>query len=178
MNELIKIAINSFICRGLRNIQRCQNVFTWLNTNHPGITFLQECHSIQMDQDKWEKEWGGEIYFSHGEFNARGVAILVPKNLRDKFIYKKGYKDNRGRFKLIYCEIEGNQLTLINLYCPTKDNHSEQMSFIDIVKSKIEEYCETNIFIGGDLNTYLNPSPATINFTGIALNTALKRRKS
>ena len=157
MNDPNKIAINSFNCRGLRNSQKRKNVFTWLNTTHPGITFLQqECHSTIIDTDKWENEWGGEIYFSHGEFNARGVAILIPKSLSSNFIYKNGYIDNSGRFILINCEIEDNELTLINIYCPTKDNQPAQIEFIDMVKSKLEEYGKTNIILAGDLNTYLD----------------------
>ena len=157
MNGDVKgIAINCFNCRGLRNTQKRQSVFTWLKTNHSGITFLQESHSTSIDELKWIREWGGEIYFSHGEFNARGVAILIPQNMNSKFIYKNGYKDNFGRFILINCEIEGKALTLINIYCPTKDNQTAQISFLDMVKSKLEEYSDTNIVLGGDLNTYLN----------------------
>ena len=146
------ITINSFNCRGLRNSQKRQSVFTWLKTNHSGITLLQESHSTSADEIKWVKEWGGDIYFSHGEFNARGVAILIPKALNEKFIYKDGYKDNYGRFILMNCEIDGKDLTLINIYCPTKDNQPAQISFIEMVKSKLEEFGDKKILLGGGLN--------------------------
>ena len=156
MNNLNKITINCFNWRGLRNNQKRQNVFTWPKSNHSGITFLQESHSTSSDEKKWAKEWGGDIYFSHGEFNARGVAILIPKNLDNKFIYKNGYRDDYGRFILINCKIDETQLTLINIYCPTKDNQTAQITFLDIIKTQIEEYGDTNIILGGDLNTYLD----------------------
>ena len=101
---------------------------------------------------------GGEIYFSLGEFNARGVPILIPKSLLSNFIIKNGYIDNSGRFILINCEIEDNKLTLINIYCPAKDNQHAQIELINMVKSKLEEYGKTNIILAGDLDTYLDVS--------------------
>ena len=128
------VKINSYNCRGLRNNQKRISVFKWLNTTHPGITLLQECHSILSDEQKWENEWGGGIYFAHGEFNARGVAILIPKHLNELFVYKNGFKDNNGRFLLVNCEIEGNPFTIINIYSPTKDNLSGQIKFYNPLK--------------------------------------------
>ena len=156
MNSNNKISVNCFNCRGLRNDQKRQNIFNWLKTSHPGVTFLQETHSTLTDEKKWEREWGGNIYYAHGEFNARGVAILVPKSVTDKFIYINGYKDNNGRFILINCKIESNEFTLINIYCPTKDNHIAQLEFLEVIRSKLEEHGDRNIIMGGDLNTYLN----------------------
>ena len=151
-----RITINCFNCRGLRNDQKRQNIFSWLNTSHPGVTFLQETHSTLSDEKKWAREWGGDIYYTHGEFNARGVAILIPKSILDKFKYINGYKDNNGRFILMNCEIESKEFTFINIYCPTKDNHSAQIDFLEVIRTKLEEHGDKNIIMGGDLNTYLN----------------------
>ena len=92
-NSLNNIQINCFNCRGLRNHLKRNNIFNWLRTSHPGICLLQESHSVETDEQKWQKEWGGKIYYSHGEFNARVVAIMIPKNLEDKFEYIEGHKD-------------------------------------------------------------------------------------
>ena len=135
-----KISINSYNCRGMRSTQKRQNIFKWINSTYSRITLLQETHSILSDEQKWEREQGGGIYFAHGEFNARGVAILIPKSFKDKFKYIQGFKDNNGRFLLINCEIEENQFTIINLYSPTKDNIKGQISFIDNIKTKLEEF--------------------------------------
>ena len=155
MNKNI-LNINSYNCRGLRNNQKRQSIFKWLNSTHHGIILLQECHSIFSDEQKWEREWGGGMYFAHGEFNARGVAILIPKSLNERFVYKNGYKDNNGRFLLMNCEIDNNPFTIINIYSPTKDNVSAQINFLNSIKDKIEEHGDKNIILGGDLNTYLN----------------------
>ena len=147
MNHKV-LNINSYNCRGIRNIKKRQDIFKWLNTTHPGITLLQECHSTSSDEQKWEKDWGGGIYFAHGEFNARGVAILIPKSLNELFVYKSGLKDNNGRFLLINCEIEGNPYTIINIYSPTKDNIPAQINFLELIKDKLDEYGDRNILLG------------------------------
>ena len=90
--------------------------------------------------------WG--IYFAHSEFNARGVAILIPKSLNGIFTYKNGFKVNNGRFLLINCKIEGNLFTIINIYIPTKDNVPAQLNFLESIKDKLEEYGRSEYHIG------------------------------
>ena len=114
-------------------------------------------HSAYTDETKWEKEWGGPIYFAHGEYNARGVATLIPQNLENSWKFVDGIKDRDGRFLMINCKIEENEYTLINLYCPTKDKPVAQNQFLDNIRIKIEENSESNMLIGGDLNTCLLP---------------------
>ena len=81
---------------------------------------------------------------------------MIPKEYNNRFEYIEGHKDNNGRFLLLNCKIDDNPLIIINVYAPTKDKHSLQMNFIENIKSKIDEYSDKNIILGGDLNTYLN----------------------
>ena len=41
-------------------------------------------------------------------------------------------------------------------YCPTKDYHRAQCSFLNTIKEMIEEYGSENLIIGGDFNTNLD----------------------
>jgi len=150
------ITINSFNCRGLRDIHKRQNIFKWIKSNYMGITLLQETHSTIREENKWEQEWGGTIYYSHGEHNAKGVAILIPKELTNNFSFIKGTQDNEGRFLLMNCKIEDNTITIVNIYSPTKDHVREQNVFLNNIKTIIEEYSDNNLIIGGDFNTCLN----------------------
>ena len=75
-NTLEKIRLSSFNCRGLRNALKRNKIFNWLKQDYYGISLLHETHSCPSDLKKWKSEWDGEIYFSHGESNAKGVAIL------------------------------------------------------------------------------------------------------
>ena len=41
------------------------------------IYFLQETYSEPNDEKFWKKEWGGELFFSHGTKHSKGVRILI-----------------------------------------------------------------------------------------------------
>ncbi len=41
-------------------------------------SFLQERFSQRINENKWKKEWEGEIIFNHGTSNSKGVTILFP----------------------------------------------------------------------------------------------------
>ena len=124
---LTNIQINCFNCRGLRNHLKIKNIFSWLKTSHLGICLIQESHSVVTDEQKW----GGKIFYSHGDFNARGVAILIPKYLENSFEYVESHKDNTGRLLVIKCKIEENTFILVNVYFPTKDDYRAQCSFLN-----------------------------------------------
>ena len=151
-----ELSINSFNTRGIRNKDKRKNIFNWLRNSHYGISMLQETHSIETDHIKWKKEWDGEILFSDGESNSKGVATLIPKELLLDFTIIETEKDNNGRLLLIHCTIHKTELVLINIYCPTKDNPSGQDTFFTSLYNIIDKYSDKNIIIGGDFNTYLN----------------------
>ena len=146
--RLNTIKLNSFNCRGLRNSNKRLNIFNWLKTSHTGITLLQETHSAQMDEDKWTQEWGGQIPFAHGEYNARGVAILIPTNKNSSMSIKEIYKDKNGRIILLNCLIKENPYIIIYVYSPTKDNVTGQNNFLTELKKFLELNSDQNFFIG------------------------------
>ena len=95
MAEKSKILrINSYNCRGLRDKNKRLSVFAWIKDSNQGISLLQKSHSTLTDELKWQGEWGGKIYFSHGELNAKGVTILIPKNIEQNFKLNELYTDN------------------------------------------------------------------------------------
>ena len=152
--NLDNITLSTFNCNGLRNKNTRLKTFNWLRRNYNGIILLQETHSTAADERRWRQEWRGPIYFSHCDHKSRGVAILLPRNIN--FKQKNTIADNNGRYILLDCEIEDTPMTIINLYCPTKDKVEEQITFLEEIKPIVEEYSEKNLLIGGDLNTYLN----------------------
>ena len=111
-----------------------------------------------MSRNGRENGGGGKIIFSHGEFNARGVPIIIPKNIEDRFTPIDKYDGNEGWILLIKCIIENINFTKINVYCPTKDNLKGQNQFLQNLKDIIDVHSEENIFLGGDYNTYLDPN--------------------
>ena len=133
-----------------------REIFHWLNKSHPGITFLQETHSIDEDETVWPTEWGGPIYFSNGSSQSRGVAILIPGTLSLDFKVVNETKDNEGRLLIVDCLLEDLKLTFINLYAPTKDHTVDQICFLTELNKILETNTSKNLIIGGDFNTQLN----------------------
>lgn len=81
---------------------------------------------------------GWKIYFSHGEFNDKGIAIMIPKSIKDNFELNKVYIDNEGlqdRLIFIKCKIDNNhyRYTIINVYCQIKDNVKGQNYFLTVL---------------------------------------------
>ncbi len=149
------IEFNTFNTRGLGDVVKRRVVFTWLQEHHKGITFLQETHSTKNYEKSWKEQWGGEILFSHGSSNARGVAILLPPNLQ--YDIKNIRSDQDGRLVLVDIELEGRSLTLCNIYAPTKDKPQLQKQFLINLREILVEYVDKDILIGGDFNVCINP---------------------
>ena len=127
--SLDKLSISSFNCRGLRDKLKRNSVFNWLKSKYLGLFFLQETHSIGTDESIWTKEWNGKIYFSHGNSQSKGVAVLIPEVLVGIVNVSQVTSDPEGRFIVLDCEIEGNAMVLFNIYAPTKDKVNSQLNF-------------------------------------------------
>ena len=78
------------------------------------------------------REWGGNIFFSQGDKNAKGVCILVKPKV--KYDIKKILRDDQGRFICLIIEINGEMVTLCNIY-PAKVDCPE---FFNDTFAKIE----------------------------------------
>ena len=152
MSTDIIFKINSFNVRGLRQQNKRLAIFRFLKTKHGGIHFIQETHSTPSDEEKWQKEWGGQIIFSHGTHNSKGVAILFPHNSNYSLTSK--LVDNEGRFIIARGKLENQDLDLANIYAPTKDKSADQLAFLNILLSNLEQ-CSINTILGGDFNTCL-----------------------
>ena len=48
------------------------------------MTFIQEAHITGDIAKLWESEWGGKLFYSAGESNARGVVTLFKKGNREE----------------------------------------------------------------------------------------------
>ena len=72
-----EISIASYNCNGLADNNKRRTIFTWLKEKEYNIYCIQETHSTIRDEVAWKKEWGGEIYFSHGQRNSKGVMMTT-----------------------------------------------------------------------------------------------------
>ncbi len=148
-----KLKLYCLNARGLRQSKKRLALFRFLKQKSPAIFLLQETHSVTTDEANWKKEWGGEIVFSHGTYNSKGVAILIAQNL--DLTIENVSCDDHGRYIAAKLCISDNVFTIINLYAPTKDKPTEQLNFFNSILPLIDQ-SDINTIIGGDLNTCLN----------------------
>ena len=104
----------------------------WLKKRSSGIIFLQETHCTEGLENIWRKDWKGQAVFCNGSSSARGVAILISERI--DLVINEIIRDNTGRFLLLDTTFEGQQLILLNIYAPTKDDKNLQCKFFDFVE--------------------------------------------
>ena len=153
----MNFSIVSFNVRGIGNTLKRNTIFAYLKQNFKGIALLQETHSCQNKEQLWRSETRNEwdIYFSHGTSGSKGVATLIPKRYQCKI--NNEVADPLGRFLLLDVEIDETCFILLNMYAPTKDKPSDQIHFLDNIKTLLSQYIDRKIIVAGDLNVCLNP---------------------
>ena len=113
----INVTIYCQNCNGLRDQTKRVALFEKLKKLDNGIFLLQETHTTADLEQKWRDEWGSnDIFFAHGESNARGVATLIKKEFDAKI--HKNYSDPQGRFLILDIERNGTRYTIANFYAP------------------------------------------------------------
>ena len=142
--------------RGSGNFKKRRAIFTWCRRKKSDFILLQETHSTRETRDIWKNEWGGEIYFSHGKSNARGVAVLIKNGLDHKIV--RSVSDSNGRFLMLVIEIQDVDYTIINVYVPNTDGTA--IGFINnvfdiLINENVVE--EDNLIMRRDFNCKMNP---------------------
>ena len=98
--------IYSFNTNGLGSVNKRVKALKFIkNKNRRGIFFLQETHSSEENRQCWENEMEGvsNVFFNHGESNARGAAILF-NNV--EFTVNSYYSDDDGRLQLLSINLD------------------------------------------------------------------------
>lgn len=140
----------TFNVRGIQDNKKRNDLFAWLKRKHFDLCLLQETHSSEKSNSKWETEWGYKCIFSNNTTNSRGVAIL----LNNTFCHSinKTIIDPEGRYIILDITINNNRITLVNLYGPNLD----QPTFFTTLNTKLAGLDNNNTVIGGDFNVVQN----------------------
>ena len=93
---------------------------------------------------------GGDIYFSDGESNARGVVILLKRNIVIENVNVN--RDKEGRKLQLKFDLKEKSFEICNIYAPNQDDPA---FFIDVLNNIQDSEVDFPI-ICGDLNVYLN----------------------
>ena len=94
--------------------------------------------------------WRGKIIFAHGNSKSKGTAILIRQSFACEV--KTTYADSTGRFLLTEIEMNDKNLVICNVYAPNKDDPN----FFDTFFSKVNNFSNANLILGGDWNLVLN----------------------
>ena len=135
--------------RGLADKIKRTKVFRYLRDQNTSIACLQEMHSTKRKQHFWNSEWGNKIYYSHGESNARGVAILIQRDLDIKKVNVQ--KDIKGRLITITFELHETKYRIINVYAPNEPNVNNPVFFVSLINS-LQNASEDHVFMIGDFS--------------------------
>ena len=114
------------------------------------IHLLQETHSTSRDANLWLNEWGGEGVFAHGDKRSRGVGILVKPG--SGIVLSETHGDPNRRFITTEVQLNNISVTVGNMYGPNDDS----CSVFDNFFTKLGEYGNELMIIGGDLNSCMN----------------------
>ena len=144
--------IMTYNCKGLQDKNKRLKVFNYLADKcQNGICFLQETHSTPDCVNDWEKEWGGDMFFSHGRSNSTGAAIIFSKNFNMNVL--KFSCDTSGRIAILELEFNDEKYLLINLY---NDNiETDQLTTLEVLDNLLDNHdTDGDCFpiFGGDMN--------------------------
>lgn len=122
------------------------------------VIFLQETHLKNEAHGKITAKWISQVYHSRFSAKARGVVIIIRKNV--PFLHKSTVADKEGRYILVTGEIQNIPIVLLNIYEPNWDDQE----FFRKTFSLIPDISSTNLIIEGDFNlvpdAYLDKSSA------------------
>ena len=153
-NNQFKFEVFSLNVRGIRDQtkRRSTCIFSFLKDQNANIYFLQETNSEPSDGNIWKKEWGGELFFSHGTKHSKGVCILINPTMQLQVDSR--YSNNSGRIVLITTSLNGQKVTLCNIYAP--NDQANQLQFLQELNNCIIDKTElTSLIVGGDWNCTL-----------------------
>ena len=143
---MINLNICTFNVRGLNNDSKRKDVFNYLSKLGCHIYCLQDIHCSKKDEANFRKDWEGDMVFSHGASNARGVAILFSKNFELKITESK--IDPNGNYVALKLNILDTEMSVITLYGPNIDSPL----FFNEINNIVDEFQTGTVLICGDWN--------------------------
>lgn len=146
MNNLSLVSWN---VKGLGHVVKRGSVFAHLKSLKADITFLQETHIGPSDQHRLRANWISQVFQAPFTHKARGVAILIRKNIH--FCLESMIPDPHGRYIMFTGKINCMPVVMLNIYGPNVDNPDFFIKVFNLIPAT-----HTNIIVGGDFNCYLD----------------------
>ena len=80
--------------------------------------------------------------------------IVIPDTTRH--VIHKNITDDKGRFIILHVTVLGEELILVCVYAPTKNNQKDQVKMLSEISSQLVQFENKNFIIGGDFNIAIN----------------------
>uniref|UniRef100_A0A4X1ULJ6 RNA-directed DNA polymerase n=1 Tax=Sus scrofa TaxID=9823 RepID=A0A4X1ULJ6_PIG len=154
-NMRFKMAINNHLSlitlnvNGLNAPIKRHRVAEWIKRQKPSICCLQETHLRTKDTYKLKMKGWGKIFHTNRHDRKAGVATLISDKI--DFKTKDIKKDKEGHYLMIKGSIQGEDVTIVNIYAPNTGAPRYIQQILTDIKGDIDE----NTIIVGDLNTPL-----------------------
>ena len=113
------LCLLSFNTQGLQGLNKRIDVLKFLKDQKHHIYCLQDTHFTEEDVEKLKDHWGKNYILSNFKSNARGVAILMGKDV--ELNIHKQIIDDSGNYIVLDFTIFNQRLILINLYGSNND---------------------------------------------------------
>ena len=147
---MAELRICSTNVRGLRDGKKRKELFNFLKKKSSDVYCLQETHSTCEDTHLYQLQWGGQVYFSHGTSQSRGVCIMVSNKIKQ--YVTQSFTDDKGCYVAIVVKLQNREILIVNNYTPNED---DPRYFTELFK-QINEMLISEIVICGDFNLVLN----------------------
>ena len=152
------VKILSMNVRGLfSNYKKRSDVFNWAKSKNMPIVCFQETHSTAEVEKRWEDEWGGKCYFSHGDSKSAGVSVMFRNGF--DFVIHQSLIDQHGRYILLDLTIYQQRFTLVCLY----GHNTDRPDFFSEILQKSASFKNTSLIFCGDWNVVQDKSLDTYN---------------
>ena len=146
------VCLFSINVRGLRNRKKRYVTFRTLKKLNCDIACLQETYITDECVNKWEKEWGGNIFHSSGTQHSKGNIILIKKGADLKEL-KLCYKDDRI-IGISFLHLDEKYVCLC-VYAP--NNTQGKIDLYKSIQNIAMSYSEgENVIVCGDFNCTIN----------------------
>lgn len=145
------INIVAWNVRGLGDASKRYAVFSEVRAFQPAIICLSETHLTSDRIQLLRRSWIGQAYHSTYSTHARGVSVLVHKNI--PYTCHRVKVDSEGRYVCILCTIYSQLLILVAIYIPPPYSSTifkEILTFLDPSPG-------TPVLLVGDFNNYIHP---------------------
>ena len=121
----------------------------------PDLYTFQESHSSPAVERFWNTVLPGQVSFSHGTSQSRGVILGI--HSRSSLTLKSSFPDPAGRYIIAEC-MKGEELfTVVSVYFEPQISPDLFLDELVTIAKKVDELGHNRVLWVGDFNIALNP---------------------